>query len=442
MISTIFEIITVVLCISMFRIQSEHKVGILLFVSCCFNEVQVNFLPIHGAKILVCFAYLLSEIRNIKALIADAKQTRLYIVLIIALISFVVLCLFSPHIKESLTIFIGALLGELVCKYFVLFYAFWSLRSKEKIRIVIVYAIFSIVLLTIFGVENLIDNSSWFINEIAGYGQSNEYVMLGDRYETSIGNRFRVQSMFALACNYGHICTVLLFLFIYAYQENLIRPMAFYFSVAFCLFGITASGFRTCLITCVLAGFIYVSYSFEKSRRNKYLIVGLILFVLFYSFIPFVHEKVNIALSAFGLNDSTSGSSIEMRMTQLYAVVRHISDNVIFGRGFYFFNIDMGWAEGAKSTLVDMDLQGLESIILSLLLERGLFGLCCYFMIIWLIAKDALSGKFFDRTSCAFTLSVLTAYLFFSLMTGEQGSAFSSMLLLGIGLKLVYLNKS
>ena len=89
-----------------------------------------------------------------------------------------------------------------------------------------------------------------------------------------------------------------------------------------------------------------------KKERNT------LLYVHCWASIPFLQEKVNDILSIFDKNSSMSGSSIEMRVLQYTAVMNHVRDHFLLGRGLDYFFIDMGWSEG-KQYLVDQDLFGL-----------------------------------------------------------------------------------
>ena len=63
-----------------------------------------------------------------------------------------------------------------------------------------------------------------------------------------------------------------------------------------------------------------------------------------------------------------------MRIVQFTAVLYHIKDHLLFGRGKDFFSIDLGFGEEGIKTLIDKDLLGLESVLMNLLLERGIVG--------------------------------------------------------------------
>lgn len=134
-------------------------------------------------------------------------------------------------------------------------------------------------------------------------------------------------------------------------------------------------------------------------------------------------------------NSDVGGSGIEMRLTQLAAVLYHIQGNFLFGRGYGFFNIDLGWNDG-KAGLLDKDLYGLEGVQFSLLLERGLIGLIVY-TVFWVSMLSIFyQYKKTDAQTCALCISITVGYLLFSIMTGELGSLFFAMLILGMGMKM------
>ena len=124
-----------------------------------------------------------------------------------------------------------------------------------------------------------------------------------------------------------------------------------------CLYGIITCGCRTNMLCCLIGVFVYVLFAFDLKKRTKYFAVCSLLGIILFSSIPFLQEKVNDILSIFDKNSSMSGSSIEMRVLQYTAVMNHVRDHFLLGRGLDYFFIDMGWSEG-KQYLVDQDLFG------------------------------------------------------------------------------------
>jgi O-antigen ligase len=82
-------------------------------------------------------------------------------------------------------------------------------------------------------------------------------------------------------------------------------------------------------------------------------------------------------------------------------------------------------------------LLGIESVILAYLLERGIIGL-----IFWAIFYTYIFFHFWENRKKRKTLtglgaSILTLYLVFSIGTGELGSVYPTMLLLGMVMKMI-----
>ena len=152
-----------------------------------------------------------------------------------------------------------------------------------------------------------------------------------------------------------------------------------------------------------------------------------------------LQEKVYEMLSIFDKKSSMSGSSIEMRVLQYTAVMNHIKGHFLLGRGLDYFLIDMGWREG-KQYLVDQDLFGLEGVLMNHLLERGFLGVCFYLFFYVYIFYFFYKHKSKDKNISALGISILITYLAFANMTGELNSVFPTLLLLGICLKVLYMN--
>lgn len=176
-------------------------------------------------------------------------------------------------------------------------------------------------------------------------------------------------------------------------------------------------------------------------KWSKYAIAGIVLFVIAYSAIPFVQEKIDSTITVFDTKSQYAGSSIEMRLLQYNAVLFHINGHEMFGRGLGFFNIDMGWGDGQMSTLIDKDLWGLEGVVMTYLLERGYIGLLLYAIFYALLFYFIFHNRKRDKITSAFCISILFVYLAFANMTGELNSVFPTMLLAGCCIKLLLINR-
>jgi O-antigen ligase len=87
------------------------------------------------------------------------------------------------------------------------------------------------------------------------------------------------------------------------------------------------------------------------------------------------------------------------------------------------------------------DLLGVESVILSYLLERGIIGL-----VMWVAFYITIFLYFFRNRKkrkklTGLGVSILTLYLVLSIGTGELGSVYPTMLLLGFVIKAIEYQK-
>jgi O-antigen ligase len=163
-----------------------------------------------------------------------------------------------------------------------------------------------------------------------------------------------------------------------------------------------------------------------------YGMIAVILLIISYHTIPAVEESVNKVTDVFVENSETKGSSIQMRMSQYMYVLIYTEGNEWLGLGKGYWSHT--YAEDSTSV---SGLLGIESVILSYLLERGIIGLILWatfytiiFLYFWRHRKKrkALTG---------FGTSILTLYLVFSIGTGELDSVYPTMLLLGMTIKMI-----
>ena len=113
-----------------------------------------------------------------------------------------------------------------------------------------------------------------------------------------------------------------------------------------------------------------------------------------------------------------------------------IRNDFYFGKGFRYFFYDMGWSEMGEGGVVDWSLRGLEGVYLNYLLERGIVGYLLYLFIwLYLIFYSLRSIKV-NKTAAVTTLTIIIGYLSFAHMTGELGTAYATMLFVGMFLSL------
>ena len=435
----ILYIIIVGISLAMFVVKREQKLALLIFYSMCLSSVNTG--AYIGASILtpsVCF--LLSEVRRFGKYYTQLKSTTLFYPFVMMLAaSFVVYCM-SQNLQGAKGLF-TIFKADFVIKYFAILYALFSLRNIMGFKMVVNTAFISILILTAFGMLNLITQHSIFVDWALEGATSLNSVTENAGAKFTDSTRFRVQAMHLNPFVYGYICMFSSILFIYAWKKGFMEKAKYTIALGCCLFGIITCATRSIMLCSFICYATYYVLTHKIAKKIPHIIVFFMLLYAFYLYIPFVHEKLQFIGTMFGgeADSEVRGSSIEMRLTQLAAVLYHVEGHFLFGRGYDFFRIDLGWEDG-RDGLLDPDLEGLEGVQFSLLLERGVIGLLVY-AIFWLSMLYLFyKYKKRDRQTCALGISIIIGYLLFSIMNGELGAPFFAGLILGMGMRIYSLN--
>lgn len=414
----------------MFVVKREHKICLLIIDILCFNGVS---LPVLGNILSPFFCFFISEMFHFKQYCTIIKNTNLKTPLIVLFLGMILLIIHSPHIVGASGIFYF-FLSEFVCKYGVFFLVFIACLGLKNQKSIIYTTFGCLMVLTAFGVLNLITKHGIYIDWVlAGIDQDSFMADAGAKFTYS--DRFRVQSMYANPFDYGYACLMLFLYYWYLLKEKLIKKNMFYIAAICSLFGIFTCGCRTLLACLVIGILIFAIFGYNLKSKLKLVLAGVFMLFAIALMMPSdFNKQVSFFTSAFTDDQSVGGSSLTMRQTQTAAVMFYIQDDMAFGRGYGFFLNDLGWNEG-PSKAVDRDLFGLEGVYMSLLLERGIVGLILYALfwisIIWICYRLAKRTK--DKTTLAFTYSVIACYLAFANMTGELASVPITLLFVGLG---------
>jgi len=430
---TICTIITFLMAGAMFVIPRAHKIAIMFIVNMLFSLLQFYFIPgLQNAISLIIFVFFVSEIKYIKLYVNKIKNNpklRLIFLLLITMTSLDVI--FSPHLHNNLIESIKYVYSYLLLKYFLVFYSVVAVTNSKCLLTLVKYSMVGVLVLTFFGIINLIQGRSEFVTDMMS-NHTNLNFVTADAGEKFVGSsRFRVQAMFQNPFDYGFICCVCLMLFLYAREH--IRRFIFVVLMLCCLFGILTCNCRT-VVVCAVAGLgIYVFLAFNFSKQIKFASITAVVLVLLYSFVPAISEKIDSAMSAITDTEGKeyAGSSMMMRSIQIAATLGYIEDKPLFGNGVGFFNIDLGWNSSDKSLTVDKDLYGLEGVYLSYLLEHGWVGYILYLMLWIIILRFLIRNLQIDRNLASFGIAVWTVYFLFAHMTGELKSLYPTLLVLG-----------
>ena len=420
-------IVTLVCCLLMFFVKREWKAAMLVMGAMVLTLVDIPGVPLHKANLLLQGAFLLSEWRNLSLLFKRLRHTPyLWVPLLIVGFSALLAALTSPYtsLKETIEY-------ELVFKYFAIGYAFWAVKNEQSLKPILRISLYCLILLTVFGVLNYIDKNAMFVNALTD-GKTTLYgdAALGDVYTES--SRFRVQSMFNYAFDYGYMCVAILLLHLHGWYRNLESKTEFIIAIACCSFGILTCGCRTVWMSAALSIACYYLWTFQLRRNVIYGFFAMILMIISYNTIPAVEEKVNSVTDVFVEDSETEGSSIQMRMSQYMYVAIKIEGQEWLGLGKGYWKYK--YVEDPESI---RDLLGVESVILQTLLERGFVGLALWVAFYTIIFRYFWRNRKRMRKLTGLGASILTLFLFFSLGTGELGSVYPTMLLLGFVIKSI-----
>ncbi len=420
-------IVTLVCCLLMFYVKREWKAAMLVMGAMTLTLVNIPVIPLHKANLLLQVAFLLSEWRDMPRHFNRLRNTPcLWIPLLIVSFSALLAALTSPYtgIKETIEY-------ELLFKYFAIAYAFWAVKNEKSLKPILQVSLYCLIVLTFFGLLNYIDKNAIFVNALTE-GRTTRYgdAALGDVYTES--DRFRVQSMFNYAFDYGYMCAAILILHLHGWHRHLESKKTFFLAIVCCFFGIITCGCRTVWVGVILSIACYYMWSFKLGRNVTLGIFAMILMIISYNTIPAVEEKVNSVTDVFVEDSETEGSSIQLRMSQYMTVAIHIEGHEWLGQGKgYWEHI---YTEDQESV---RGLYGVESVILQTLLERGIIGL-----FLWAAFYTAIFLYFWRNRKrrkklTGLGVSILSLYLFYSIGTGELGSVYPTMLLLGMTMKMI-----
>ena len=421
-------IVTLVCCGLMFYVKREWKAALLVMGAMTLTLVDIPGIPLHKANLLLQVAFLLSEWRNLPRHFNRLRYTPyLWIPLLIVSFSALLAALTSQYTGIAETI-----KSELLFKYFALAYAFWAVKNEKSLKPVLQVSLYCLIVLTAFGALNYIQKNAIFVNALTEGKTSmiQEDVSLGDVYTES--SRFRVQSMFKSAFDYGYICAAILLLHLHGWYRHLESKRNFVIALVCCSLGILMCGCRIVWVGTLFSIFCYSMWVFQMNRNVMYGMIAMILMIMSYATIPAVEDKVNKVTDVFVEDSETGGSSISLRMSQYASVLIHIEGNewLGLGKGYwsYIYNEDRRSVEG---------ILGVESVILQNLLERGIIGLILwatfYSIIFFYFGRNRTKRKALTGLGA----STLTLYLVFSIGTGELGSVYPTMLLLGMTMKMI-----
>ena len=439
MIAAIAQLILFILGLLMFRLDNKHKVAILLLIAICGRDVDLSFLPVaHGATSFVVYMYLLSILPNIMKYISQISKTVILKVIILMAIGAVISLINSPHYNYEYLVGLKFLISEVGTACLVLPLAFISIRDDKDLIPTIKVAYWGMLLLTTLGIINYITKRSFWVEAMPSF-EALFNTMGGNTFAQT--DRFRVQSMFQLPFDYGYLCAVMSFFFLYVKRKGLLSRNRFWIMGACCLFGIITCACRSSQAAFAIGIIVYILTAYKLRRSLMYGLIAVLIGIIVIPQIPASQKYIDLFEKGLSTDQRNfeGGSTIGMRLMQLNAVFYYIDDDMLFGRGKGFFYYDMGWENKQYGGHVyDRDLMGLEGAYLNRLLEQGIIGFAIYIIFYSSLFIAAWRMRKSDKLTFALFASVMAAYFSFAQITGELGSVYPSLLLFGISLKLLY----
>lgn len=431
---TITILAVLVCCLLMFIVKRKYKIGIMLLGTMCFTVVRLN-LPFQMANSIIAACFIISEIPHLKTLINEAKGTIVWKLAGLATIMTIVTIIFSPHLRtfNEIRYFLQ---GYLFFYYFGLIYSFWCFKDDVSLKPTLKITFAGLIVLTILGIINYITKSADFVTimEAGWKDDSSLTVDVGERFAES--DRFRVMAMFENPFDYGYICVMMLLLHLYGLTRQLESKLVFGVITACSVFGIITCGSRT-VIFCTLIGIsVFTLLAFRAKKSIRAILLLLFIIPIAYQTVPPFQELMDNTFTMFDKSSKFEGSSVEMRTLQYATVFYYIQDSPFFGCGYNYFNEDLGWGQGRKY-LKDSRLEGLEGVIMSYLLERGIVGLLLY-LTFWIsLIVYMFKNRNISKPTTALGLAILATYLSFANMTGELLSVYPTLLIMGFCIKVI-----
>lgn len=422
----------VFLLVFLFRFGETNKLLVLIVGMICLTALPCPLPLVNSmSTALPCF-YLLSQIKHFKCHIRRLKRSILYPLLLIVIVASLILFIHSPHFNDLTNYKAFYFFRDLLfATYFYLCFGFLGCYNKIIYRKIASTIFVCTLVLTFWGILNIIGGKSYFIDYI--YGNSSLSNDTLDKALSTVGDsqRFRVTAMFLNAFDYGYICCTILLFQLLMFKNKILSKTRMFITALCCAFGAFACGSRSVLLTMIISVLVFVLFAYSLKKKIKISLIGIILIIVVSQTtgaLDVVFEKIS---SMFLSSSNVEGSSMDGRILQIGAVLYHIKDCMFFGNGYGYFLIDMGWAEG-KQALVDKDLFGIEGIYMNILLERGVVGLVFYY-VFWLILLFYLFLKRrTDIVTSACAISLVICYMVFAHATGELNSLPATLFFIGI----------
>lgn len=253
-----------------------------------------------------------------------------------------------------------------------------------------------------------------------------------DFFETNRG--YRIAAFSKTSNPHAHLLTVLSFVII-----NRERNKFTYTLVILSLLNLLLSDSRAPLADLIILVISYFLLTKGLSRKIKTICAGGVILLLLMQ-IPFISTftdklvmKITDTFAAEGETEVT-GSSIALRLTQIESAWQYFIQKPFFGHGFGFYTEKIFIAKTSNN-----GLWGMESYLLWLLVEQGIFMIILAFLFYSKILSCIIKYNHISYYKVPLTLAIV---LIFHILLNRPTDVYEYFLpFIGIGIKLLQINK-
>jgi len=219
----------------------------------------------------------------------------------------------------------------------------------------------------------------------------------------------RISSVFSHPMTFG-LFLCLAFVFCYSLIQPKRKNIVYFLLLALITVAIFICGIRTPIGALVLV----VGFYLLMLRKFKYLFYVAISGLVFYAVIKQFPDLYVYVSSIFDSeNNAVSGSSSQMRLEQLNGSLDVIRNNKIAGLGY-------GWTGYYKTLHGDHPIMlAFESLLYVIICNNGYMGIAIWIVMLFLYYQYL--NKHYMKSSRYILLSLMVAYISYSLITGEYG---------------------
>ena len=297
-----------------------------------------------------------------------------------------------------------------------------SLYRNVIIGCIVIAALYGLFLTTMPGVNpymmvvSAVNGEEFNLAYAAGYsGAENDEVFNGEdeiEFKNDLilndGRLFgRISSVFAHPMMFGLFLGIALF-FLFKNKKHIPRWLLYIMSFVI-LIDVIVCGVRTVIVA--MSAVIF--FLLVQLRKFKYIFTFAILGIILWSITANSPSLSNYLGSIFDDNSSdVSGSSLEMRISQLNGCFHEIQYSLLTGKGFGWTGYFLSQQEEHPTML------HFESLIFVILCNSGIIGL---FLWIYISIKIIRFNNLYKRSTAVLLHSLLVFYLTYACITGDYG---------------------